>query len=272
MAAEIQEENYQMSEERTRAIATVEKLKHQVADVQSEQRRFAEDHLALQRRLEELSKPPTQTLDCALYEDRLTGHEKRIGTHDEVLMESAKELYDLREELRCAEADRDGERKQREILLQDQLELVKAAQRNAGPGAGPIHQYKDFRTVRGFRFKSQGERHKIEIAHHKGQFKLALDGEIVGTLIHKTFGTIFRKEQKRMDCKVVSPDGKNLDCVMRMEWKQRCWSYALTVNFVKIPHCWERLSASGSGHYLMDAGWEPPEVLGPPSASPPTSH
>jgi len=116
--------------------------------------------------------------------------------------------------------------------------------------------------VRGFRFKVQGEPHKIELAHHKGCFQLALDGQILSAMTHKVFGSVFKKDRKRMSCEVVAPDGQRLTCLVKMEWtlRERCWNYTLAVNSVAIPACWERRAASGSGHYLMDACWEPPEV------------
>jgi len=152
-------------------------------------------------------------------------------------MESEQVLKDLQDKLKSAEADRDRERQHSERLLQRQQELaqnMQASQQSGGAGATPIHQYKDFKTVRGYRFKVQGEAHKIEVAHHKGRFQLALDGETVGTLSHKVFGTIFKKDEKRMDCKVTAPDGQKLDCVVRMEWKQRQWEYSCSVNYVRF--------------------------------------
>merc|ERR1712070_550530 len=203
----------------------------------------------------EVPKSSDRAMDVAAYEERLEVHEQHLRNHADQLVESETSLADLRDQLRLAEAERDRERQEHERLLRKQLELVQASQRNFSPGAGPIHQYKDFKTVRGFRFKVQGEPHKIEVAHHKGIFQLALDGQVVGTLVHKVFGAIFRKEQKRMTCTVVAPNGASFECRLKMEWaaRRRCWHYSLSVNSVGIPPCWERRSASGSGHYMMDA-------------------
>lgn len=265
--------------------------------MECDQKRFAEDNVTLQDRLEEhkayldqnsqrcveieenaklqeAPPPPVATLDVAVYEERFTGHEEHLKTHSQQLMESEHVLKDLHEKLRNAEADRDRERRQSERLLQRQQDLVQslqASQSGLGAGATPIHQYKDFKTVRGYRFKVQGVPHKIEVAHHKGRFQLALDGETVGTLAHKVFGTIFKRDEKRMDCKVKAPDGQQLDCVVRMEWKQRQWEYSCSVNYVKIPHCWARHSSKSTGHYVMEPCWEPPEVTEEPRLPDPCS-
>lgn len=292
-----EEESCRLREECNSATTAVETLQRRLSDVEADHKRFAEDNVLLQRRLEdhkahldhnsqrcleieEFAKvqepppPPAYSLDAAAYEERLSGHEQHLKTHSDQLMESEQVLKDLQDKLKSAEADRDGERQRSEGLLQRQQELVQnlqASQRSCGAGATPIHQYKDFKTVRGFRFKVQGEAHKIEVAHHKGRFQLALDGETVSTLSHKVFGTIFKKDEKRMDCKVTAPDGERLDCVVRMDWKQRQWDYTCSVNHTKVPHCWERLTSKGSGHYVMDACWEPPEVAGAPAHSDPSS-
>jgi len=273
--AEAKGENAKLKAERSSATATLDALHNRMADVESDQKRFAADSMLLQRRLEDNERreetpepePLMNTINAMLYDEQLSGHEQHIRTHAEQLMEYRKTLDDLQEQIRCAEANRDQERRQYARLLQEQLELMQASQRHSGPGAAPIHQYKDFNTVRGFRFKTRGELHKVEIAHNKGKFQLALDGEVVGMLKHRVFGAIFKKDKKRMECKVVVTTGERLDCVARMEWKprQKSWDYELMVHGISVASCWERLSASGSGYYLMDTDWEPPEVVGPPS-------
>lgn len=288
--AAVGEENSKLRDEHNRAMTTVEALQQRLSVVEAEHKTFFEDNATLQRcieeqkaelershqrclenennwretnaRVQEVPQPETQSLDTALYEERLANQEEHVRTHSEQLVESEKSLKELRDQLAQAEADRDSERQQNERLLRKQLELAQAAQRSNGIGVGAIHQYKDFKTVRGFRFKVQGEPHKIEIAHRKGRFQLALDGELQQVLTHKVFGTIFKREQKRMDCKLTAPDGQKIDCTVRMEWMNRQWDYSLTVNGSKIPHCWERRSKSGCGHYIMDATWQPPEAVG----------
>lgn len=281
-----EEEGWRLRDECVSASSAVESLRKRLADVEANHEAITKDNMMLQRHLEdhkahldstsqrcldieENSKleqaipPPTASMDAAEYEERLAGHEQHLKEHGEQLVESEKVLQDLQDKLKSAEAERDNEKEHADRLLQRQQELVlnlQVSQRNNSSGAAPIHQYKDFKTVRGYRFTVKGEPHKIEVAHHKGRFQLALDGETVGTLSHSVFGNIWKRDEKRMDCKVTAPDGQKLDCVVRMEWKQRQWEYTCSVNHAKLPHCWQRLTCNGTGHYIKDACWEPPEV------------
>merc|ERR1712070_333590 len=153
----------------------MEDLQQRLADVESDHKKLADDNVALQHRLEEhqvqleqrtqryveneshwhdtnaqvgeVPKSSDRTMDVAAYEERLEVHEQHLRNHADQLVESETSLADLRDQLRLAEAERDRERQEHERLLRKQLELVQASQRNFSPGAGPIHQYKDFKTV-----------------------------------------------------------------------------------------------------------------------------
>jgi hypothetical protein len=289
--AHVEEESCQLKQEQERTSMTVEALQKRLSEVEAEHQRFLDDNAQLQRRLDdhqaelgrnnqkcleneaqlreahvqiqEAQMPPVNTIDPATYEERLAGHEQNLRNHSEQLIESERTLKGLHAKLLQAEADRDQEKRENEKLVQKQLELAQALQFKTGPGTEPIHQYPDFKTVRGFRFKVHGQTHKIEVAHSNGEWQLALDGDIVKTLGHKVFGAIFKKDQHRMECKVSASDGQQIVCILRMEWTSRArhWEYNLTVNNCPIPHCWER-RAKDAGRYVMDPCWEPPEVLG----------
>jgi hypothetical protein len=279
-------------EEREIAVATVKSLQQRLCDVEAEHRCFVADNQQLKRKLndhqaevlrsmdhwrdsnerpqEDLA--PATCIDPDIYEKRFIDHEQHLRDHGEQLVESEKALRSLQEMLAQAEVERDHQKRENETLLQQlvaRTEATQASQLKSAPGSDPIHQYKDFKTVRGYRFKVNGVPHKIEIAHSKGKWQMALDGQVKCTLTHKVFGTIFRKDEKRMDCKVSAPDGQLLDCIMSMEWtaRSRRWDYALLVNNVRIPYCWLRPVGADTGRSVMEPCWEPPEVMEAASAS-----
>jgi hypothetical protein len=278
-------------EERESAITTVKALQQRLLDVEAEHRCFVNDNLQLKRRLDEHQaevlrsmdhwressektcpvEAPTNTIDPEMYEKRLMSHEEHLKSHSEQLVESEKALGSLQEMLMQAEVERDHQKQENEHLLQRLValtEATQASQRKPSRAIEPIHQYKDFKTVRGYRFKVNGVPHKIEIAHSKGKWQMALDGEVKCALTHKVFGAIFTKDEKSMDCKVPAPAGQLLDCILSMEWtpKSRQWAYELIVSNVRIAPCWQRLSKTDEGHYLMEPCWEPPEVIAGASA------
>lgn len=273
-------------EERASAITTIKTLQRRLRDVEAEHRSFVTDNLQLKRRLDDHQAEVLRSMDhwresnerlqevqapadADAQERRFVDHEDYLRSHGEKLVESEKALKALQDTVAQAEIERDLRKQENYDLLQRLIAQTEAAQSQIpAPGNEPIHQYKDFKTVRGYRFKVQGVTHKIEVAHSKGKWQMALDGEVVRSLTHKVFGAIFTNDEKRMDCKVLARDGQLLDCILSMEWtsRSRRWNYELVVNNVRIPHCWERLSKTDAGHSIVDPCCEPPEVMAAPLA------
>merc|ERR1719428_2564455 len=108
----------------------------------------------------------------------MAGHEEHLKNYGNKIGESEQNLKDLSERMSQAEEDRERARRLSETTLQRHWEELQRIPRK-DPGNEPIHQYKDFKTVRGYRFMLQGEVHKIEVAHSRGLWQMALDGQVV---------------------------------------------------------------------------------------------